>query len=281
MERPATLAAMADDVYARLGSGAINIRTGAQANGGVARFFARQDREFWQFRPYQPGESTRYIDWRKSAAGANTLVRERQRHDRMRAYIWLDSGPNMQFSGKKGTRTKFDTAVILSLALTCVINDYEGDITFMPQKIPGHHQLGDLAAEIQTLPTTSLVDLAKQRLDHGQIILFSDFWDSLHDLETMLSSYPPGKFILMQIVDRAEVTLPYHGRVRFMIAEDGPDTIIDHVDDIRDLYLTRLADHQEKMNGLARTYHATYHRIVTDEDLADRLRAILWGKHGA
>ena len=72
---------------------------------------------FWQFRPYMPGESTRLIDWRRSARDDHIYIREREWEASQTVWLWVDLSQSMDFRSHLAETTKLDRAVILMLAL--------------------------------------------------------------------------------------------------------------------------------------------------------------------
>src|ERR1700686_4966344 len=60
----------------------------------------------------------------------------------------------------------------------------------------------------------------------AEIVVLSDFWSPMPEIRTMLAglSASGAHGTLVQIVDPAEETFPYSGRVEFVEPEDGPGT---------------------------------------------------------
>jgi uncharacterized protein (DUF58 family) len=57
---------------------------------------------------------------------------------------------------------------------------------------------------------------------------------------------------LLQIVDPAEETLPFDGRVRFEGMEDEGDVLIGKVEEVREAYIDVLAAHKRSVQAVAR-----------------------------
>jgi uncharacterized protein (DUF58 family) len=280
---PAKLAEGAEDVVARAGLDRVHPYDGVRVGGAAHKPFARDDREFWQFRPYQPGENVRGIDWRKSGAADDLLVRERQRHDQVNINIWIDHNMGMDFSSALHGATKFDTGVMMTLALAKIADNNDADINFVPHPVSARLRGAALGDALQTLPVTGMAEGTSARLKPGVFILFSDFWNDTSAYENLLSMATARdiRVVLAQVVDVVEITLPFHGRVRFTAPNGVDNTLIDHVDDIRDEYLNRVAAHTDQLRALCTKYNARYVRVVTSADLVDPLRQIVGGDHAA
>src|SRR5688572_32280710 len=52
---------------------------------------------FWQFRPYQPGDSTSRIDWRQSARTANLFLRDQEWEAAESVWLWADGSASMAY----------------------------------------------------------------------------------------------------------------------------------------------------------------------------------------
>ena len=56
---------------------------------------------------------------------------------------------------------------------------------------------------------------------------------------------------LVQILDPAEIALPYHGRIRFTGLEREASALVPRVDGLRDAYRQRLAAQQDSIAAIA------------------------------
>src|SRR4051812_10756069 len=70
---------------------------------------------FWQFRPWQAGDSSRDIDWRQTAKRGDAFVRQTEWEAAQTVWLYRDASASMEYHGKK------DYAEILLLALAMVL----------------------------------------------------------------------------------------------------------------------------------------------------------------
>ncbi|MBM3613665.1 MAG: DUF58 domain-containing protein, partial [Alphaproteobacteria bacterium] len=87
------------------------------ALGGHGRRRAGLGDAFWQYRPAQPADPARLIDWRRSARGDQTFVREREAETAQTVMLWIDRSRAMAFSGAPSRPPKAERAALLGLAL--------------------------------------------------------------------------------------------------------------------------------------------------------------------
>ena len=76
---------------------------------------------FWQFRPYQPGDSTSRIDWRQSARSTQLFLRDQEWEAAETVWLWADASGSMAYSSTSRVPTKQDRALLLLLALASLL----------------------------------------------------------------------------------------------------------------------------------------------------------------
>ncbi|MFN8665558.1 MAG: DUF58 domain-containing protein [Gemmatimonadaceae bacterium] len=78
--------------------------------------------EFAEFRPYQPGDDLRYIDWKIVARADKWMVKQFEEETNMRAAIVLDVSKSMDWRGSPERLTKLQYAeqIVASLALLLI-----------------------------------------------------------------------------------------------------------------------------------------------------------------
>ena len=77
--------------------------------------------EFREFRPYQPGESTRRIDWRTFARTDKAVVRLFEDETNLNALILFDKSASMLFASRPSLMTKLDYGKTLAASLAWVL----------------------------------------------------------------------------------------------------------------------------------------------------------------
>ena len=101
---------------------------------------------------------------------------------------------------------------------------------------------------------------------HAGLVLMSDFLGPLDDIKRLVTGFA-GQHVrghLLQILDPAEETLPYDGRVRFDGLEHEPSTLISRVETIRDQYQEKLAAQRDGLASIAKLYGWSFATHRTD-----------------
>src|ERR1041385_3291520 len=77
--------------------------------------------EFAEYRPYQPGDDLRYIDWKIVARSDRWVVRQYEEETNLRASIVLDVSRSMDWTGARERLTKLAYSERLTAALALLL----------------------------------------------------------------------------------------------------------------------------------------------------------------
>ena len=78
--------------------------------------------EFAEFRPYQPGDDLRFIDWRVVARADKWMIKQFQEETNTRAALVLDVSRSMDWSGspERLTKLRYAEQVVAAIALLLI-----------------------------------------------------------------------------------------------------------------------------------------------------------------
>jgi uncharacterized protein (DUF58 family) len=210
------------------------------AQGVHGRRRVGQGDSFWQFRRFVVGDPTARIDWRQSAKSGRPVpdgwfIRETEWEAAQTVCLWRDGSASMRWRSRAVSTEKRDRANLLLLAFASLLLR-GGERVLMMQAgarpIAGRFGLDRIAADLAAAD------------DDG------DFLSPLEDVHAMVGRLAavPVTGYLLQVLDPAEATLPYSGRIRFRGLEREGDTLIPRVETVRDAYTRRMKAQQD---GLA------------------------------
>jgi uncharacterized protein (DUF58 family) len=235
---------------------------------------------FWQFRPYQPGDSSARIDWRQSARGAQLYLRDQEWEAAESVWLWADTSSSMAYGSRPGLPTKEDRATLLMLALASLLVRGGERIALLGdarRPVGGRAGMTAFCEGLLTRPEPGPSLPPVQRLPrHARVVLISDFFTPVDELRTRFKSYL-GLGVrghLVQVLDPAEPALPYAGRVRFEGVEFEGDALIANVDGVRQVYQSRLEAHLLALRELARSFGWTLATHTTDHPAEPPLLAL-------
>ena len=244
-------------------------RVAATISQGVhGRRRVGQGETFWQFRQYHHGDPVQQIDWRQSAKTQPVFVRQTEWEAAQCVWIWCDSSLSMGYRSRRRLPMKSERADLLVLALASLLirgGEYVSLLGAEGGPATGRGALNRMALTIEhgQLPQSSLPPL--QRVPrYARVVLFSDFFTPLEDIKTAIEPYANGgvRGHLIQILDPAEETLPFKGRVRFVGMEDEGDVLFGRVEGMRKDYRHTLESHHAGLDALVRSagWTLTTHR---------------------
>ncbi len=226
------------------------------AQGVHGRRRVGQGETFWQFRQYQPGDSVQHIDWRESGKSQRLYIRETEWEAAQSVWLWRDASPSMDYASTRGLPTKRERADLLTLALAALLLRGGERVALLGTGINPSHGRAVLPRMALQLERETGGDLPKiESLPrYGQVVLVGDLLAPIATIEPLVASFAAMglKGYLLQVLDPAEETLPFEGRVRFESLEKEDPLLISRVETIRAQYIERLAQHRAALGALTR-----------------------------
>lgn len=214
---------------------------------------------FWQFRAYVPGDPVTRIDWRETAKSERAYVRENEWEAAQSVWLWHDLSPSMNWRSERGLPTKRDRAALLLLALAALLVRGGERVALVGAGLPPAHGravLDRLALTMERAGETVGLPPVIPLPRHASIVLIGDFLMPLDEAHDLLAGYAVSgvRGHLLQVLDPAEESLPFDGRVRFEGMEREGNLLIARVEAVREQYQARLAAHQAGLAALARSH---------------------------
>ena len=234
---------------------------------------------FWQFRRYSPGEEVRRIDWRRSARDDHLYVREQEWEAAHTVWIWPDRSPSMVFASHLARQSKLDRCLVVGLALAEVLVE-AGERVGVPglMRPTGSRAVIDRMADaIMHDPNErASLPLGFAPASLAEIVVLSDLWSPIEEIRRTLSqlSVTGAHGHLVQIVDPAEETFPYSGRIEFIEPEGGGDITAGRAENWRADYETRLARHRAEIRAETDRLHWSFTIHRTDRPANELLMAL-------
>jgi uncharacterized protein (DUF58 family) len=209
---------------------------------------------FWQYRRFVSGEPAQNVDWRRSARDDHLYVREQEWEAAHTVWLWPDRSPSMAFASKGVRDSKLERALIVTFALAELL-------------VAGGERVGVPGLMIPTA-SRSVIDKMAQAMLHdsatraslppsfvptslSEIVVLSDFWSPIAEIKTMLAglSAAGAHGTLVQVVDPAEETFPYSGRVEFIEPEGLGSITAGRAETWRNDYQKLLANHRAALRA--------------------------------
>ena len=179
---------------------------------------------FWQYRRFMSGEPSQNVDWRRSARDDHLYVREREWEASHTIWIWADRSPSMAFASALTTDSKLERAMVVAFALAEVL-------------VQGGERVG-LPGLLRPTASRNVIEKMAEAILHdageraslppsfapsplSEIVMLSDLWSPIGEVQKTIAqlSASGAHGHVVQIVDPAEESFPYSGRVEFVEPE--------------------------------------------------------------
>jgi len=243
------------------------------ARAGVSGRLRQPAAEFFDHRPYTPGDDPRYLDWRLLARLRRPFVRRGEARRGATVALVVDTSASMGI----GDGAKLAVAAELAAALAYLTLEQGGRV--------GLHLLGDAPAAVApgrgqphlTALLTALerarpagqVDLASHlpRLAHQwrgptHAILLSDLMQPAPELDGLGRVVTRGHHLdLIQVLDRTDTEPDLDGPCRLVDPEGGAALPATVDGDLRAAYRQAVAAHIDALRRLARRHHMRHLRV--------------------
>lgn len=231
---------------------------------------------FWQYRRFVSGEPAQNVDWRRSARDDLLYVREHEWEAAHTVWLWPDRSASMAFASKGARDSKLERALIVTFALAELL-------------VAGGERVGVPGLMIPTA-SRNVIDKMAQAMLHdtatrdslppsfvptalSEVVVLSDFWSPIGDIKAMLAglSASGARGALVQVVDPAEESFPYSGRIEFVEPEGGGVVTAGRAETWARDYVARVALHRDQIRAEAAKLDWLFSTHVTDRSAAELL----------
>jgi uncharacterized protein (DUF58 family) len=231
-----------------------------------------QGEAFWQFRRYQPGDPTSRIDWRQSARGQAVFVRENEWEAAQSVWLWRDGSASMDYRSSRELPEKRQRADLLLLATASLLLRGGERIALLgtaAAPASSRATLTRIAAELDggiALQGDTGLPPAMPLPRYARVILIGDFLAPLEQVHDTVGRYAAQgvEGHLLMLLDPAELTLPFTGRVRFEGLEDEGSLVVRRTESLRDAYVERVEAQRAGLAAIARSVGWTFGQHRTD-----------------
>jgi uncharacterized protein (DUF58 family) len=208
---------------------------------------------FWQYRRFVSGEPSQNVDWRRSARDDHLYVREQEWEAAHTVWVWPDRSPSMAFASKGARDSKLERGLIVTFALAELL-------------VSGGERVG-IPGLMNPTASRNVIDKMAQAILHddtvraslppsfvpsalAEIVVLSDFWSPMNEIRTMLAGLSASAHgTLIQVVDPAEETFPYAGRVEFVEPEGFGAITAGRAESWASDYVARVALHRDEIRA--------------------------------
>ena len=235
--------------------------------------------EFAEHRAYNPGESTRHMDWKLFARTDQLFVKRYEEETNLRCQLVIDASSSMYYPPLKADDTeglnKIRFSVYAAAALTQLMRKQRDAVglTVFTDRVDVAEQARSHAVHLRHVMThlenllsaqapaqgrkTSIVDalhdIAHRAPQRSLVVILSDMMDnSAHQAEVFDAlqhlRFNKHDIILFHVVDRKkELELQMEDRPYTFVDLESGEQVKAHPAEVRDAYRTAMADHWHQL----------------------------------
>ena len=248
--------------------------------------------EFFQYRPYDPGEDMKVVDWKVFAKREELVAKTFQEDTNFNLFLVIDTSASMGYKGAGSSSTKLHYASMLA-ACFAYISFRQGDRVGLfaygdeiQQRIrpkSGHAHFGRIVNALSHLKSRGINkheaawdQLVANMPGRSMVVFLSDFLEAEKILPERLRFALSSRYeaLCLQVLDREEETLPQGEALRFVEME-GSREVSTSPEVIRLEYGTKMNDFKETLSRNLAGVSAEFESLFTDQDLGHALRRFL------
>jgi uncharacterized protein (DUF58 family) len=245
--------------------------------------------EFAEFRPYQPGDDLRYIDWKVVARSDRWMIKQFEEETNTRAALVLDVSRSMDWSGDPARLTKLQYAeqIVAAIALLLIRQrDAVGLIRYddrLRTVLPARARsvqwrrivraLLDEASGKESRMAEGVKQAAKLIRRPGLMIVLSDLLVDVDEMEQALrvARAVGHQVVVFHIMDPSERELDAPGEAIFVDPENDLE-VTANVADVRVAYRATVTQAIDEWRTRLAALGAAYEVVMTDEPFGVPLR---------
>lgn len=236
--------------------------------------------EFAQHREYVPGDDTRHLDWKVLGRCDRYYIKQYEQETNFVAHLLVDGSESMKYGS--GNVTKFDYAKKVAACLAYLILLQRDAValgifdtttrSYFPQtdSLVKIHSLMTLLSDFSPEQTTNVAgvlhEMARQVKRKGIFILISDCFDDVDELLQGIQHlrFSGSEVILFHVMDPAELTFPFTGRVEFQGLE-GTGKLLTRPSELRKSYLREVQRFIDKLKTGCEVNGCNYIQVDTSQ----------------
>lgn len=254
--------------------------------------------EFAEHRLYNPGESTKDIDWKVYARSDKMFTKKFEEETNLRCQIIIDTSSSMYFpeqSGKQLNKLQFS-----SLAAACIMNllkkqrdafglsvfDSEVKIHTKCRSATSHYRLllthletliQDTTKQKGTSTAKALHQLADSINRRSMVVIFSDMFDNSEDPNSLFAAlqhlkYAKHEVILFHVTDKKhEIDFDFENRPYLFVDMETGEEVKLQQNQVKELYTERVRKFNEDLKLKCLQYKIDY----VEADINDGFDVVL------
>ena len=248
--------------------------------------------EFFQYRPYDPGEDMKVVDWKVFAKREELVAKTFQEDTNFNLFLVLDTSASMGYKGAGSSSTNLHYASMLAACFAYIaytqgdrvgLFAYGDEIQQRIRPKSGHAHFGRIVNALSHLKSRGINkheaawdQLVANMPGRSMVVFLSDFLEAEKILPERLRFALSSRYeaLCLQVLDREEETLPQGEALRFVEME-GSREVSTSPEVIRSEYINCINLFKNILAQNLAGVSAEFESLFTDQDLGHALRRFL------
>ncbi|MFC2114518.1 DUF58 domain-containing protein [Bacteroidota bacterium] len=238
--------------------------------------------EFAEHRLYNPGESTRHVDWKLYGRTDKLFIKKFEEETNLRCMLLIDHSSSMFFPDKKYNKFHFSAYAAASLIQLFRKQRDAVGLTLFADEVEEFYQAKSSHAHVQllfnqlqnkldkspenrkTAAAKALHQIAENIHKRSLVIIFSDMFENMEDTDAYFSGlqhlkYKKHEVILFHVLDKSkESDFDFENRPHRFIDMESGEKVEVFPDDIKKEYLLQINDFKNALKLRCNQYHIDY-----------------------
>jgi uncharacterized protein (DUF58 family) len=241
--------------------------------------------EFAEHRLYNPGESTKDIDWKVYARSDKMFVKKFEEETNLRCQMVIDTSSSMYFpekSGKIPNKLEFSAMAAASLmnllkrqrdAFGLSMFDDKLNVHTRCKSSTTHYRLlltyldkliHDKTPQKQTSATEALHQIADSIHKRSLVVIFSDMFDDIEHSEQLFSAiqhlrHAKHEVVLFHVVDKKhEIEFEYENRPYLFVDLESGEEVKLQANHVKEHYVTKVKAYKDDLKMKCLQYKVDY-----------------------
>ncbi len=240
--------------------------------------------EFAEHRLYNPGESTRNIDWKVLARTDKMFVKRYEEETNLRCQIVIDTSSSMYFPEHTEIPNKLQFSSIAAASLMNLLKkqrdafglslfEEEVHIHTKAKSSTTHYRLlltfldkliSDQNKEKKTSAASALHQIADSIHRRSLVVIFSDMFDDVHKTDELFSAiqhlrHAKHEVVLFHVVDKKhEVEFEYENRPYLFIDIESGEQVKLQANQVKEQYVDKVKAYMEELRMKCLQYKVDY-----------------------
>jgi len=221
--------------------------------------------EFAGHREYVAGDDLRHLDWNVYFRTEKHMLKQYEMETNLVCHLMLDVSASMRYGEEDTQKLLYAARMAMTLGYLVVEKSDKVSLTTFDEQVRDSRRPSNSMRQILDMTETldavepvnktaigpAMLDLASRAGRRAIIVVFSDFFVDLEDLEDALQRlrYDRHEVVLMQTLHPDELYFDLDGMIRFVGIEDE-DIHLTRPTDIRNAYLEALNKFNERLDEI-------------------------------